>query len=183
MSIEIQALKSLISQRKLFSIPALSPGRGCPRVILASETLMSDLTASGPGADLRLVAELRADLDVYITGDPITVGGPRDKHADFKPLARTKHEVGFSTHEVWEFRSVDPVPAIRVFGRFARRNVFVGTHWHYRVPLGEFGSLEWRREIRRCKHIWNRILGSRDPLHGVNVHDYISNPVVDLRDP
>ena len=183
MSIAVGLLKELIVNGKLLAVPPLAPGGRHPRVILATQELMVDLMATGAQTDPRIVAGLRADLDTFIRGDPITVGGPRHKHADFKPLARTKLEIGFSSHEVWEFRSVDPVPAVRVFGRFARRNVFVATHWHYREPLGDFGSLAWRREIRRCKHAWNNILGTRSPLHGGHVHDYISDPVVDLRDP
>jgi hypothetical protein len=43
--------------------------------------------------------------------------------------------------EVWEVRSLDPKPAMRVFGSFAQRDVFVGLAWAWRKNLNGYGGL------------------------------------------
>ncbi len=183
MSIDDSLLRECVRDGSLVSVPPLKPGGRHMRIIMATAKLMGDLTGSNGSVDPRLVADLRADMDTFLLGDPITVGGPKHKKAYMKPMARTRDGEGFSNHEVWEIRSLDPKPAIRVFGRFAKKDVFVATDWEVRKRLGGFGSLEWRREIRRCKHDWRTIFDTRQPHTGAHVDDYISDPVVDLRDP
>ena len=57
--------------------------------------------------------------------------------------------------EVWEIRSRAPSPSIRLFGRFAMPNVFIGTNWEYRSFLELFDR-------------WRRINGRRRP-YGVSL--------------
>jgi hypothetical protein len=184
MSIDDAYLDECLDERRLMEVPLLSPDLTEKRRILATPKLMADIEGDpASGADRRLVVELRGDLDDFIGGEPITVGGPRHKTAYMKPMVRSKRDTGFGGHEVWEIRSRDPKPGIRVFGRFAQYDVFIATDWEVRTTLGAFGSLIWRREIRRCKHDWTLVFGSREPHTGANVNAYISDPVVDLRDP
>lgn len=161
----------------------MSPDLDERRRILATPEVMTQIDGRHGGTDRRLIVQLRADLDDFIGGQPITVGGPRHRHAYMKPMVRDKNHRGFGGHEVWEIRSRDPKPGIRVFGRFAQPDVFVATNLEARTMLGAFGSLEWRREIRRCKHAWNAIFGTRQPLVGEEINDYVSEQVVDLRNP
>lgn len=41
----------------------------------------------------------------------------------------------------------------------------------------------WRREIRRCKYDWTTVFDTRSPHTGASINDYISDQVIDLRDP
>lgn len=182
MSIDVEYIEGCLQKGRLFEVPLISPDLSERRRILATPKLMAQIDGTAGGGDRRFVVELRADLDDFLGGKPITVGGPKDKNAYMKPLLRSKADKGFGGHEVWEIRSRDPKPAIRVFGRFARRDVFVATDWEHRAILGGFGSLLWRREIRRCKHDWRAVFGTREAHTGGSVHDYISDPVIDLRD-
>jgi hypothetical protein len=184
MSIDDAYLRECLRDERLYEVPILSPSMTVQRRILALPKLMRQIDGSAAsGGQRRLVIELRADLDDFIGGEPVTVGGPKHKAAYMKPMARAPRESGFGGHEVWEIRSREPEPGIRLFGRFAQRDVFVATDWERRDTLGALGSLIWRREIRRCKHDWTTVFGTRGPHIGANVHDYISDPVVDLRAP
>jgi hypothetical protein len=184
MSIDDAYLKECLREGRLYEVPLLSPDMTPKRRILATPKLMAQIDGGeAKGGQRRLVVELRADLDDFIGGGPITVGGPRHRSAYMKPMVRSKRDRGFGGHEVWEIRSRDPEPGIRVFGRFAQFDVYVATDWELRTTLGAFGSFIWRQEIRRCKHDWSTVFDTRDPHTGASVHDYISDPVDDLRDP
>ena len=56
--------------------------------------------------------------------------------------------------EVWELKSVRPKPSLRVFGRFAEPNVFVGTHHQVRNKMKGKWSQEFWDEIVKCETIW-----------------------------
>ena len=57
--------------------------------------------------------------------------------------------------EHWEFRCRRPKPSIRVFGRFARPDVFVATHHRPRQLLGGMNSPEFEHEKLVCEDHWN----------------------------
>ena len=90
---------------------------------------------------------------------------------------------------VWDIRSRDPRPAIRIIGHFADTDLFIGltwaprsvpVPWSNRPPLGEGGSEQWKLIIRECKAAWRRLFPSYDPYSGDTIHDYISNGKVFL---
>jgi hypothetical protein len=92
---------------------------------------------------------LQADLEVFLTGLPIT-----DSYlCPLRPLPRC----------VWEIRSKVPKPSIRVFGLFASRDVFVGTNHQLRNALGRFNSIEWKEASRIARYEWGRLFNV-DPL-------------------
>lgn len=112
---------------------------------------------------------LEADLRRFISGDKITVARGREKTCVLKPLSNVS--------EVWELRSRDPDPAIRVFGRFADKDVFIATNLEYRNLLFEIRSRFWAVQMGRCQTIWKRLFPYLEPHRGETSHDYVSNAV------
>jgi hypothetical protein len=77
-------------------------------------------------------------------------------------------------HEIWELKSVRPRPSLRVFGRFAQANVFVGTHIAERKSLKGKWSLEFELEKLRAEEIWNRIFNTKTPFSASHYEGYIT---------
>jgi hypothetical protein len=77
--------------------------------------------------------------------------------------------------EVWELKSVRPRPSIRVFGRFAEPNVFVGTNLKFRADLKEKWSKEFWDEIAKCEQVWKSLFGDECPFKGKLYTDYITD--------
>lgn len=145
------------------------------RVIFVCRALHEEIERewNEPATAIR-VGQLLNTLDTFLGNGLITVGRRNDKHAYMKQMEKVE--------EVWEIRSVDPKPSIRVFGRFAERDVFVATNKGFRKPLGAFGSPEFKRAMTTCTQEWRRCFQTW-PVHtGDTVHDYLSENVVDLRD-
>jgi hypothetical protein len=129
---------------------------------------------AGPWGDKEIehrANRLRADFDMFITGSVISVGQDpykKKKNAYMSSLDPTEDEV-------WEIRSRDPKPGIRVFGRFTERDVFVALNWAHRDKLGGPQSREFRDERERCKAEWRKLFPSYAPHTGATPDDYISN--------
>lgn len=85
-------------------------------------------------------AALEAAISHFIEGGKIT-------EDQIKQLLPQKYE-----H--WELRSPRPRPSMRVFGRFARPDVFVGTHVKLRSELGGMWSSEFEHEKLVCEQYW-----------------------------
>ena len=116
---------------------------------------------------------LEADLARFISGDRITVARGEEATCTLKLLSP-------ETREVWEHRSRDPKPAVRVFGRFAAQDVFVATNMEYRSLLGRVRSRAWAVEIGNCISTWKRLFPYLPPHTGAHLSDYISANVIDL---
>lgn len=56
--------------------------------------------------------------------------------------------------EHWEILCRKPKPSLRVFGRFAKPNVFVGTHVKPRKGLGGMYSPQFEHEKLVCEDHW-----------------------------
>ncbi len=116
---------------------------------------------NGPWADAKQEARfsaLRADLDFFVAGGLVNKGY-------MKPLRKR-------ADEVWEIRSRAPSPSIRLFGRFAMPNVFIGTNWEYRSFLELFDR--WRRNKRQAQAIWRQLFTNYPPYSGQNTQDYLT---------
>jgi hypothetical protein len=66
-------------------------------------------------------------------------------------------------HEHWELRSRKPKPSLRVFGRFALPDVFVGTHVERRDSLGGMWSSQFEHQKLVCEDHW-REAGLPEPF-------------------
>jgi hypothetical protein len=57
-------------------------------------------------------------------------------------------------YEHWELVNKKPRPSLRVFGRFAKPDVFIGTHARQRNLLGGKWSQEFEMEKLECEDHW-----------------------------
>jgi len=131
----------------------------------------------GPWADRAWAIQmgmLRADLDRFLENGRIIVGHRRSRHAYMKRLDPGRDEV-------WEIRSRDPDPEIRMFGRFAETDVFVGTACLDRDYLGDENSRQWRDEMVRCITDWRNLFHPYQPLRRRPLHEYVSTNVISHR--
>jgi hypothetical protein len=81
-------------------------------------------------------------------------------------------------HNVFELRCPSAGPSIRIFGRIAEKDVFVGMHWKYRNWLGRFRDPNWLAAIEECKSIWEQLFPSQEPLSGGQFpDDYLSGAI------
>lgn len=129
---------------------------------------------------------LRADLESFVRGDRVSVclNPYAAKHALFGRLDPP-------TGEVWDVRSRDPNPGLRVIGRFAEADLFVAftcwprsvaVPWLDRPQLGDGDSEQWDFAINEAKAEWRKLFHPYMP-HGTggdDVHDYISDNVISL---
>lgn len=124
----------------------------------------------GPSAEeTKRMGFLEADLHRFINGDKITVGHAEEPTCFLKPLNNCR--------EVWEIRSRDPKPSLRIFGRFAGKDAFVAITMQHRTILDHIRSRAWAVEIRRCATEWTRLFPHLEPHTGNSTHDYVSNAV------
>jgi hypothetical protein len=87
-------------------------------------------------------AALEAGMQSFVEGAYITSNRLKQLR-DFK-------------REHWEFINKRPSPSMRVFGRFAMPDVFVGTHVELRKKLGGMWSLNFELEKLVCEEHWIR---------------------------
>jgi hypothetical protein len=74
--------------------------------------------------------------------------------------------------EVWEFRCRDPNPQIRIFGRFAEKDLFIAFIKRNRPELS---NDEYQPVMEECKRHWRTLFPSYNPHHGSSADDYVSN--------
>ena len=106
---------------------------------------------------------LRAYLDVYTEGRPITPG--------FLFQLSPKKE------EVWEIKAPRPRPGLRLFGRFADIDIFVGLHYVGRDVLKGWQSRTWRDAKEVCKSEWRKLFLTWEPFSGNSIHNYVSSAI------
>jgi len=118
---------------------------------------------------------LRAYLDRFTVGDTIPIC--------LEPyIARTAYlgRLHPERNEVWDIRSTYPSPGLRIFGRFADVDVFVGLICRERLPLGDRNSPEWKWLIGQCKTDWRNLFPAHNAVFGGDIHDYISTNVIHI---
>ncbi len=178
MSIDTQ-IKRAIREKKLFYLELLMPSDTVRRTMLLHPDVKQSL--DGPWVDVsheRRMRRLQADLEAFVVGQHITMC-----------LAPFKHRTAFMgllnppENRCWDIRSRDPSPGIRVFGCFAKRDVFVATNWCPRSrsqdwskkkALGPRDSNEWRDEIMMCRERWKEVFDREQAIKGNDVDDYIA---------
>lgn len=174
MSIHDEISNRCAEERLFCTVPAL-PGAPTVRTIFVSPEINQLIL--GPWDDKKIEARagrLRANFDMFTSGMSISVGPDpykKKKTAYMSPLNPT-------ADEVWQIRSRDPKPAIRVFGRFSERDVFIALTWGFREKLGGPGSREWRDARERCKTEWRNLFHPYNPHSGNQPDEYISNIIL-----
>lgn len=114
-----------------------------PRVFLMCEPLWLAIEAGGVDLDeavRKRWAQVEANISTFIVGGRMTENL-------IKQLQPPKFE-----H--WELVCRKPKPSLRVFGRFAKANVFVGTHVKPRRGMGGMWSPQFEHEKLVCEDHW-----------------------------
>lgn len=128
------------------------------------------MALQGPWSTVRdevRLSRARQDVDNFISGAMMSARMPpsKDVHAQLALLDP-------ASGEVWEIRSRDPKPGVRIFGRFSERNYFIALTVVFREQLAT--DDDWSREIERCKREWRVLFPSYNPISGSEVHTYAS---------
>jgi hypothetical protein len=129
----------------------------------------------GPWSDTKWeerCGQLRADLDRFIEGIVLTVA-----EEPYKGKTSYIKRLDPARDEVWEIRSRDPQPSLRIFGRFADKDLFVALSWANRADLGGPMSREWRDAKETCNAEWRKLFPAYAPKSGASLYDYLSNIV------
>jgi hypothetical protein len=141
------------------------------RVVYASRDIYRFLNGGWNNpAEKLLSRKLQADIDNFILGRAITAALTRKRHRGSN-MARLEP----ARDEVWEIRVDDANPQLRVFGRFAKVDVFVALVGPIRRP--DLRGPLWDAAKRRCREEWANFFAN-PPVIGIKVHDYISANVL-----
>ncbi len=140
MSIELKIDSHLSEERLKLVVPWVSSDRLQRRLYLTKELHDEVYGEEQNSRESEMFANLIADLEVFVTSDTIDPDYLRQ-------LAPPKEGV-------WEIRSTRSFPQIRVFGVFAFKDCFIGTHYRHRDNLK---GKQWQKEIKLTKDIWNRL--------------------------
>lgn len=124
---------------------------------------------------------VRGNLENFVSGARITVC--------LRPYkARERHQMGRLDpveDRVWDYRCIDPSPGLRIFCRFAEKDVLVAltcsprsvpVSWLSRLPLVDDMVL-WKRAIKECKSEWKKLFHTYEPVGGKNPDDCLSNAI------
>lgn len=138
-------------------------GEAARRAMFLAEDLWTEIQTPGDDEWEERMGHLLADLDVFITGEPIH---PKYLFLLYPP--RTG---------VWEIRSVRPDPSLRLLGLFAAHDVFIATTLARREDLGGWQSRDWKTVKRAALAAWRRVLPNYGPLISSNVNDLVSGAI------
>lgn len=160
MSIQDQ-IKAHVNREDLYLLSPSMPGSRIIRHMYASPEIKVLLDGPWDALESEVrCSQLRADLEVFVTGGIIPVAKNPFKEGRTAYLKRLDPQ----REEVWEIRSRDPAPQIRVFGRFAKRDMFLALGWALRSDLGGPEDPRWNQAINECKAEWRRLLPAYPPL-------------------
>jgi hypothetical protein len=135
---EAKAAGNLIPHKSSVPWPAT------PRAFLMCKPVFEKILAgraSDNDKDVRKWAAVEAAMSVFIEGGKIT----EDLIKQLLP----------PSYEHWELRCRKPKPSLRMFGRFAHPDIFVGTHIVQRTELGGMWSKEFEHHKLVCEDHWN----------------------------
>jgi hypothetical protein len=139
-----------VGRQMLFPVLPRARGSTVRRALFASESLNAILTSpQGDPQWERRVAELQADLEVFVEGRTID-----PKYLFLLYPARDA---------VWEIRSTREEPSIRVLGLFACKNVFIATNHALRENLDGWESRQWKTVKRNARAEWRKLFNPYSP--------------------
>jgi hypothetical protein len=167
-------INRLCEERRLYRLRPILPIYERREIYVSEEV---DARISGPwadGDDEVRCGRAHNDLLAFTYRDPIVIARDARKGGSSYMSRLSRPE-----DEVWDIRCVDPKPGVRVLGRFADQNVFIGLTWEIRLLLKDFESREWRDAKLRCTTAWNHLFHVYPPLKGDYFANYITDAVFD----
>jgi hypothetical protein len=115
------------------------------------------------------LGQMRTDLDRFTKNDRIPIALFPKRKPPSTYLARLDPV----TNEVWDIRSIDPKPGIRILGRFSERDTFVALVWDFHENV--CGRTAWAAFGEHCLQEWNRLFPVTGPHTGTSANAYLSN--------
>lgn len=153
------------------------------RAMLLTPEIHDLVYAKTQNAERRSRCEaLRANLEAFAVGDVVSVC-----QTPFKARTAYMGRLNPTSEGIFDIRSRDPSPAIRVIGAFPMRDVFVAItwaprskqfNWSNKKPLGRRQSNEWRSIIRHTKSTWQTLFPNTNKISGDNLNDIISQNAI-----
>lgn len=80
-------------------------------------------------------------------------------------------------NEVWVLNFREPQPGWRLFGRFARKNFFIGLHCVSREEAGDL--LQYAAHAKMMCDKWDALFPNEKPFSGFNFEDYLGDMVTE----
>lgn len=169
----LEAIEGYIPE-ELQLLEPLIPGTPVLRKIYVNKKIVNLFT--GPWSDelpQSRCLRLWADLDLFTSGGRIAVC-----MEPFKAKSAYMGLLDPVSNGMFDIRSRDPSPGLRVFGGFAATDTFVALTYDIRKDMGDRDSAEWRKARVECLALWRNLFPAYKPLTGENVHDFISTNVI-----
>jgi hypothetical protein len=176
-------INARIAEKRLFRLEPLNVKDLRKRTVLMSEEINQMVSGPWPDGPMGIrCGFLRADLENVVTGDFITVC--------WEPFKARNEQIGRLapvTDEVWDLRCQNPAPGLRVFCRFAEKDVLVAltcsprsipVPWLHRLPLLDRLSPEWRKAIVECRCLWKKLFSAHQPVSGTDINAYLSDAIL-----
>lgn len=137
--------------------------------------VINQAVACGKLFPARPVASWSGEVRAFFMCDPLRLSIEQGKLSplavDRQPWAAVEAAIGYFVEgnpvtdnlmkqllppkfEHWELRNRRPRPSMRVFGRFADKDVFIGTHVKLRKELGGMNSAQFEQEKLVCEQYW-----------------------------
>ena len=174
-----------IQDKELFRLEFLIAGRSEKRTVLLSPELNRLISPPWPDTKMGIrCARLRAEMeDIRGRRTLVVCWAPAGRGRDYHQIGRLEPP----EDDLFDIRSVEPHPALRILFHFAERDVLVThlcsprlvpVHWLDRVPLLDRRSKAWRKAIAESKANWSVLFPRYSPTLGTQIDDYLSNAVL-----
>ncbi len=153
--------------RDLVLLPPVLASTPSVRYVFVTEDVRQELCGpwDTPEHTIRYT-RARAVVDAFTGGLRIAARYPPSRSAKAQlALLDPAHE------EVWEFRSREPKPGVRVFGCFSELDTFIALWTELRENIDE----DFKKEREECKRQWRKFFPTFAPHTGANLSDYITN--------
>jgi hypothetical protein len=146
-----------------------SPSKRCLFITPQIHAELDPATWVEPALGLRY-GQLAADFDRFAEGHNIPVAmAPYDKESHAF-LAR----IDPVQYGIWTLRSVDPSPAIRVFGAFIEPDHFVALFTALREDLDGPNGKKWAAARENAISMWDSLTRYQNRNLGDEIENYIS---------
>lgn len=110
------------------------------------------------------------DFNRFARGEDITVGDDPFRKDMNAFMART-----YAPQDgIFDIRSRDPKPGLRVFGAFSEPDTFVALTWGYRRDLGDSTDGRFRQAVLSAIGAWDRRFPNCHPFYSENLDDHIT---------
>jgi hypothetical protein len=181
----IDLIKLRMQEGRLWRVEPDVESDPIERCMVVSREIMDLIEGPWPDEKWeRRCGRLRGDLEAFVRGDVISLCLEPYK-AESAYMGRLDEPMD----EVWDIRSRDPKPGLRVFGRFADRDVFVALlcsprsvpiPQSERLPLRDRASAEWKQAVKETQAEWRKLFHSYKPIHG-ETHDFYASKSILIR--